>query len=62
MVQSLISKQHRVFDEDSAGPQDEGGEQVDVDVVPGAAELSKGQQGSGKKCTDERLTYAHANI
>lgn len=41
VVQGLISKQHSVFNENSAGSQDEGGEQVDVDVVSGAAELSK---------------------
>lgn len=41
MVQGLISKQHGVFDENGAGSQDEGGEQVDVDVVSGAAELSE---------------------
>lgn len=39
MVQGLISKQHGVFNEDGTGSQDEGGEQVDVDVVSGAAEL-----------------------
>lgn len=49
MVQGLISKQHSVFNENSAGSQDEGREQVDVDVVSGAAELSErsknGQEG-----------------
>lgn len=40
MVQGLISEEHGVFNEDGAGSQDEGREQVDVDVVPGAAELS----------------------
>lgn len=39
MVQVLISKQHSVLNENGAGSQDEGGEQIDVDVVPGAAEL-----------------------
>lgn len=39
VVQGLISKQHCVFNENSAGSQNEGGEQIDVDVVPGAAEL-----------------------
>lgn len=41
MVQGLICKQHGVFNENSTGSQDEGGEQVDVDVVSGAAELSE---------------------
>lgn len=41
MVQGLVCKQHRVLDEHGAGSQDEGGEQVDVDVVSGAAELSE---------------------
>ena len=39
MVQVLVSKQHDVLNEDSAGSQDEGGEQVDVDVVSSAAKL-----------------------
>lgn len=41
MIQRLISKQHRVFNENGAGSQNKGGEQVDVDVVPGAVELSE---------------------
>lgn len=49
VVQGLISKQHSVFNENSAGSQDEGREQVYVDVVSGAAELSErsknGQKG-----------------
>lgn len=49
MVQVLVSKQDSVFDEDGTGSQDEGREQVDVDVVSGAAELSgkwkRGQEG-----------------
>lgn len=40
MVQSLVSKQHSVFDENSTSSQNEGGKQVDVDVVSGTAELS----------------------
>lgn len=39
MIQGLISKQHSVFNENGTGSQDKGGEQVDVDVVSGAAEL-----------------------
>lgn len=39
VVQGLISKQNGVFNENSAGSQDEGREQVDVDVVSGAVEL-----------------------
>ena len=39
VVQGLISKQNSVFNENGAGSQDEGGKQVDVDVVSGAAEL-----------------------
>lgn len=53
VVQGLVGKQHRVFNEDSAGPQDEGGEQVDVDVVPGAAELSE----SSEKQKEERMKH-----
>lgn len=44
VVQVLIGKQDGVFDEDGTGSQDEGGEQVDVDVVPGTVELSAGQK------------------
>lgn len=51
MVQRLISKQHCVFNKNSTGSQDEGGEQVDVDVVSGAAELSE------KRKTREANTY-----
>lgn len=39
MVQGLVSKQHRVFNKNGAGSQDERSEQVDVDVVPCAAEF-----------------------
>lgn len=39
MVQVLIREQDTIFDEDSAGSQNEGEEQVDVDVVPGAMKL-----------------------
>lgn len=48
MVQVLICKQHSVFNEDSAGSQDEGGEQVDVDVVSGAVELPEKNQNRQK--------------
>lgn len=41
MVQGLISKQHSVFNENSTGSQDKGGEQVDVNVVSSAAEFSE---------------------
>lgn len=40
MVQALVRKQHGVFHEDGARSQDEGGEEVDVDVVSRAAKLS----------------------
>lgn len=40
MVQAFICKEDGVFDEDSTGSQDKREEQVDVDVVPGAAKLS----------------------
>lgn len=40
MVQALVRKQHSVFNEDGTRSQDEGGEEVDVDVVSGAPELS----------------------
>lgn len=49
MVQVLISKQDGVFDEDGTGSQDEGREQVDVDVVSGAVELSVGVRGGCQK-------------
>lgn len=39
VVQVLIGEENHVFDEDSARSQDEGEEQVDVDVVPGAVKL-----------------------
>ena len=39
VVELLISKQQSVSDEDEDGPQDEGEEELDVDVVPGAVEL-----------------------
>lgn len=39
MVQAFIRKEDGVFDEDSAGSQDEREEEVDVDVVPGAVKL-----------------------
>lgn len=39
MVQAFVREEDSVFDEDSAGSQDEGEEQVDVNVVPGAVEL-----------------------
>lgn len=49
MIQVLISEQHSVFDENSTGSQDEGGEQVDVDVVSGAAELSERSTNTQKR-------------
>ena len=39
MIQRFVGEKHRVFDEDRTGPHDEGGEEVDVDVVSGAVEL-----------------------
>lgn len=39
MVQALVGEQHGVFNEDGARSQDEGGEEVDVDVVSGAPKL-----------------------
>lgn len=39
VVLVLVGKKNGVFDEDCAGSQDEGEEEVDVDVVPGAMEL-----------------------
>lgn len=41
MVELFISKQQRVSDEDEDGSQDEGDEQLDVDVVPGTVQLSE---------------------
>lgn len=49
VVQVFIRKQNSIFDEDSARSQDEGEEQVDVDVVPGAVELPDGRE---KLCSD----------
>lgn len=40
MVQALVCEQHGVFNKDGACSQDEGGEEIDVDVVPRAPELS----------------------
>lgn len=42
VVELLVGEQQGVPDEDEDGPQDEGDEQLDVDVVPGAVELSGG--------------------
>lgn len=39
MVQLLAVEEGQVFDEDRGGPQDEGYEEVHVDVVPCAVEL-----------------------
>ena len=39
--------QHVVLDQHRGGPQDEGQEQVQVDVVPGAAQLPGGGRGEG---------------
>ena len=39
MVEVLISKKNPILDEDGTGSQDERGEEVDVDVVPGTVEL-----------------------
>lgn len=55
MVQVLVSKQDSVFDEDGAGSQDEGREQVDVDVVSGAAELSGKWKEEKHFCTASKL-------
>lgn len=39
VVQILVGKENCIFDEDRTGSEDEGGEQVDVDVVSSAVEL-----------------------
>ncbi len=39
MVQILIGKENRIFDEDRNGSQDEGGKEIDVNVVSCAVEL-----------------------
>lgn len=57
MVQVLISKQDGVFDEDGTGSQDEGREQVDVDVVSGAVELSVG--GGEGMSESKKITYLY---
>lgn len=48
MVQVFISEENSIFNEDSARSQDEGEEQVDVDVVPGAVKLSVEQRNTSK--------------
>lgn len=40
MVLVLVGKENCIFDEDCTGSQDEGREQIDVNVVSGAVELS----------------------
>lgn len=48
VVQAFICKENGVFDEDSTRSQDEGEEQVDVNVVPGAVELpAEGRKEAG---------------
>ena len=39
VVQGLIREQNSVFDEDGTGPENEGGKEIDVYVVPGTVEL-----------------------
>lgn len=39
VIDLLISKQQRVSDEDENGSQDEGDEQLDVNVIPGAVQF-----------------------
>lgn len=39
VVEVFVRKKNAIFNEDSARSQDEGEEQVDVDVVPGAVKL-----------------------
>lgn len=43
MIQVLVREEDSIFDEDGARSQDERGKQVDVDVVPGAVELPRGE-------------------
>lgn len=49
VVQVFIREQDPIFDEDGAGSQDEGEEQVHVDVVPGAVELPVQKKKKEKK-------------
>lgn len=51
VVQVFIREQDPIFDEDGAGSQDEGEEQVHVDVVPGAVELPVQKKKKEKKKT-----------
>lgn len=44
VVEVFIREKNSVFDEDGARSQDEGEEQVDVDVVPGAVKLPAEQR------------------
>lgn len=62
MIQGLVGKQHRVFDEDGAGSQDEGREQVDVDVVSGAAELPAWQQQNKQSLLLAQALHANSNF
>lgn len=61
MVQGLISKQHSVFDENGAGSQDKGGEQVDVDVISSAAEFSKRTKKRKKRIKPTSMQKKHSD-
>ena len=62
VVEVLIGEEDPVLDEDGAGPQDEGGEQVDVDVVPGAVELPAGRiPGRHGKCGCFQVDYCYVS-
>lgn len=62
VVQGLICKENGVFDEDGARSQDEGEEQVDVNVVPGAAKLpaedTRDAKTPGRKTASSEILWA----
>lgn len=44
MVEVFIGEEHRIFDEDEGSTQDEGNEELDVDVVSGAVQFPRQQE------------------
>lgn len=58
VVQAFICKENGVFDEDSTRSQDEGEEQVDVDVVPGAVKLPAEETNHDAETPPERPLWA----
>lgn len=48
MVDGLVGEEDAVLDEHGSAPQDEGGEEVDVDGIPGAVQLPAGGMGCAR--------------